>query len=51
MKKEANWRPQSEMILLHRPKQRKTLWKKREATPLVVMDFWVGQRSTPLVSS
>ena len=27
-----------------------TLWKKREAIPSAVMDFFIGQRITPLVS-
>ena len=37
------------MTLSKSPKRRKTLWKKREAIPLAVMDFLVGQRITPLV--
>ena len=47
---EANWRPQSEMTLSKSLKQRKTLWKKREVIPSVVMDFFNGQRITPSVS-
>ena len=38
------------MTLSKSPKRRKTLWKKREAIPLVVINFLVGQRITPLVS-
>ena len=38
------------MILSKSPKWRKTLWKKREAIPLAVTNFLVGQRITPLVS-
>ena len=37
------------MTLSKSPKQRKTLWKKRDAIPLAVIDFFVGQRITPLV--
>ena len=47
---EANRRPRSEMTLSKSLKQRQTLWKKREAIPSVVMDFFIGQRITPLVS-
>ena len=38
------------MTLSKSPKRRKILWKKREAIPSAVMDFFVGQRITPLVS-
>ena len=50
MKVEVNWGPQSEITLSKSPKQRKTLWKNRDVMPLVVMDFFVGQRITPLVN-
>ena len=50
MKVEVNWGPQPEITLSKSPKQRKTLWKNRDAIPSAVMDFLVGQRITPLVS-